>query len=89
MLKSPYTKLKPKVLRKQQYKNFSKEFFLKDLTFGLINDSIFNHSNNEFKEILDQRAPIKQTKLRGNTKPHVNKILRNSLKFYKIHCNIE
>ena len=31
MLKSTYTKLEPTVLSKQQYKNFSKKSFLKDL----------------------------------------------------------
>ena len=79
VLKSTYTKLKRTVLRKRQYKNFSKESFLKDLKSELSNDGIFSHFNNEFKGILDHHAPIKQTKLHGNTKPHVNKILRNEL----------
>ena len=37
------------------------------------------HFNNKFEEILDYHAPIKQKKYRGNTKPHVNKILRKKI----------
>ena len=33
-----------------------------------------------FQKILDQHAPVKQTKLCGNTIPHVNKILRKEIK---------
>ena len=51
VLKSTYTKLKRTVLRKRQYKNFSKESFLKDLKSELSNDGIFSHFNNEFKGI--------------------------------------
>ena len=76
MPKSTYTKLELTVLRKRHYKSFSKESFIKDLKFGLNKDGIFSHFNNEFKEILDHHVPIKQTKLCGNRKPHVNKILR-------------
>ena len=76
VLKSTYTKLEPTILRKRQYKNFSKDCFFKDLNFGLSNDGISSHFNNEFKEILDYHAAIKPTKLRGNTKPLVNKILK-------------
>ena len=77
--KSTYTKLEPKVLPKRQYKNFSKESFIKDLKLDLSKDSICNHFNNEFKEILHHHVPRKETKLCGNTKPHVNKILRKEI----------
>ena len=36
MLKSTYTKLEPKILRKRSYKDFNKESFLQDLQHGLI-----------------------------------------------------
>ena len=82
---SSYTKLEPKDLHKRQYKFFSKNSFFKDLKFGLSNDGYFSHFNNEFKEILDHRTCIKQTKLCGNTKPHVNEILRKEImKRYRI-----
>ena len=75
MVKSTYTKLETTVLRKRQYRNFSKESFLKDFKFELSRDVIFSHFNNEFTEILGHHAPITQAKQFGNTKPHVNKIL--------------
>ena len=37
------------------------------------------HFNNEFEGILDYHAPIKKKKYRGNTKPHVNNILRKKI----------
>ena len=37
MLKSTYTKLEPKILRKRSYKDFNKESFLRDLQHGLNN----------------------------------------------------
>ena len=79
MLKSTYTKLEPKILRKHSYKDFNKESFLRDLEHGLNNIGNFAKFNDEFKAILDHHAPIKQSKLRGNTKPHINKTLRKEI----------
>ena len=79
MAKSTYNKPELMALRKRQYKNFSKESFLKDLKFGISTDGIFSHFKNEFKKILGHNAPAKQTKLLGNTKHHVNKILRKEI----------
>ena len=76
MLKSTYTKLEPKVLRNCSYKDFSKESFLQDFQHGLKNNGKFSDFNDEFKQILNHQAPIKQFKLRGNTKPHINKTLQ-------------
>ena len=42
----------------------------------------YSDFNNEFKEILNHHAPIKQTKVRGNTKPHINKALRKEIMAY-------
>ena len=74
-LKSAYTKLEPKILRKRSYK----EPFLRDLQHGLNNIDNFAEFNDAFKEILDHHATIKQLKLRGNTKPHINKTLRKEI----------
>ena len=73
MLKSTYTRLEPKILRNRSYKDFYEECFLQDLQHGLSNNGNYSDFNNEFKEILNHHAPIKQTKVRGNTKPHINK----------------
>ena len=75
MLKSAYVKLEPNILRNRSYKNFKKESFLQDLQLRLNNIGKFAEFNDEFKAILNHHAPIKQSKLRGNTKPHINKTL--------------
>ena len=77
MLKS--TKLEPKIARKRSYKDFNKESFLQDLQHGLNKIDNFAEFNDAFKAILDHHATIKQTKLRGNTKPHINKTLRKEI----------
>ena len=79
MLKSTYTKMEPKVLSKRSFKNFSEQSFLKDLIQGLSNTGNFSDFNNKFKNTLNNHAPIKSSKVRGNTKPHVNKILRKEI----------
>ena len=79
MLKSTYAKLEPKILRNRSYKDFNKESFLQDLQHGLNNIGKFAEFNDEFKAILNHHAPIKQSKLRGNTKRHINKTLRREI----------
>ena len=76
MLKSTYTKMEPKVLSKRCFKNFSEQSFLQDLKQEWSNTGNFHHFNKEFKNTLNDHAPLKTSKIRGNTKPHVNKILR-------------
>ena len=79
MLISKYTKLEPKTLRKRFYKDFNKETFLQDLQHGNNNIGNFAEFNDEFKAILDHHVPNKQSKLRGNTKPHISKTLRKKI----------
>ena len=79
MLKPTYTKMEPKVLSKRCFKNFSEQSFLQDLKQGLSNTGNFSDFNNEFKNTLNNHAPIKTSKVRGNTKPHVNKNLREEI----------
>ena len=79
MLKSTYTKLEPKILRKRSYKDFNKESFLRDSQNGLNNIDNFAEFNDAFKAILDHHATIQQTKLRGNTKPYINQTLRKKI----------
>ena len=79
MLKSTYTKMEPKFFSKRCFKNFSEQSFLQDLKQGLSNTGNFSDFNNEFKNTLNNNAPIKSSKVRGNTKPHVNKILRKEI----------
>ena len=79
ILKSICTKLEPKVIRNRSDKDFNKESFLRDLQHGLNNIGNFAEFNDEFKAILDHHASIKQSKLRSNTKPHINKTLRKEI----------
>ena len=72
MLKSTYTKAEPKILRKRSFKYFSDESFLQDLNHGLNDDGNFSSFNNDFKQIVNYHAPIKEILIRGNTKPHLN-----------------
>ena len=79
MLNSTYTRLEPNFLWRRQNKHCFKESFLQDLKNGISNDNIFSHFHDKFKETLDHHVPIKITKLRGNTKRHINKILRKEI----------
>ena len=79
LLKPTYTKMEPKVLSKRCFKNFSEQSFLQDLKQGLSNTGNFSDFNNEFKNTSDNHAPIKTSKVRGDTKPHVNKNLRKEI----------
>ena len=79
MLKSTYTKMEPKVISKRCFKNFSEQSFLQDLKQGLSDTGNCSDFNNEFKNTLNNHAPIKSSKVRGNTKPHVNKVLRKEI----------
>ena len=71
--------MEPKVLSKRCFKNFSEKCFLQDLKQGLSNTGNFSNFNHEFKNTLKDHAPIKTSNVRGNTKPHVNKILRKEI----------
>ena len=71
--------MEPKVLSKRCFKNFSEQSFLQDLKQGLSNTGNFSDFNSEFKNTLNNHAPIKTSKVCGNTKPHVNKNLRKEI----------
>ena len=66
MIKSVHTQLEPKVFRKWQNKNFSKESSLKDLKPGFSNDGVFNHFNNEFQENFRSTCSYKTDKTLWN-----------------------
>ena len=78
-LKSTYTKMEPKVLSERCFKNFSGQSFLQDLKEGLSNTGNFSDFNDEFKNTLNDHAPVKTSKVCRNTKPHVNKFLKKKI----------
>ena len=79
MLKSTYTKMESKLLTKRCLKNFSEESFLQYLKQRLSNTGNLSDFSNEFKNTLNDHVPMETSKIRGNTKPHVNKILRKEI----------
>ena len=68
--------MEPEVFSKRCFKNLSEQSFLQDLKQGLSKSDNFSDFNNKFKNTLNDHEPIKTSKIRGNTKPHVNKIIR-------------
>ena len=60
--------MEQKVLSRNFFKNFSEKSFLQDLKQGLSNTSSFSDFNSEFKNTLNDHAPIKTSKVGGNTK---------------------
>ena len=93
MLKSTYTKMEPKILTKRRFKNFSEQSFLQYIKQGLSNTGNFSDFNSKFKNTLNDHAPIKTSKVRGNTKPHILKkeiMKRSNLKnIANKSCKIE
>ena len=79
MLKSTYAKLEPKILRILSDKDVNEEYFLQAWQNGLNRFGKFAELNNEFNAILNHHAPIKRSKLRGNSKPHIDKTLRKEI----------
>ena len=67
--------MEPKVLSKRCFKNFPEQSFLQ----GLSNTGNFSDFNNKFKNTLNDHAPMKTSKVGGNRKPNVNRILRKEI----------
>ena len=90
MFQSIYTKTEPKVLTNRCFKNFSEQSFLQDFKQRLTNTGNFIDFNNEFKNILNDHTPIKTPKIHGNTKPHVNEMIKKEImKRYNLKKHIK
>ena len=68
MLKSNYTQLELKILRKRNHSNFREELFRRYLKEVLKDDCNLNF-NDDFSKTLDIHTPVKIAKLPGNTFP--------------------
>ena len=79
MLKSTYAKTEIEILRNRSYKHFNKRSFLRNLQHGLNNNGRFTEFNDEFSAMLNHHAPIKHSKICGNTKPPTLKALRKEI----------
>jgi len=81
VIKSKYTRLPPKLIRFRSFKNFIESKFVNDLLCQLEATVIVNYElfENIFETVLDRHAPQKYRYIRGNEKPHVNKVLRKAI----------
>ena len=81
MLKTKYTKLRPRIFKYRDYRNFHEENFLFELEYCLANNLIENY--NEFENILinivNRHVPLKTKYLRANNKPYISKELRKAI----------
>ena len=80
MLKSSFVNIEPKQLNYRDFKNCLFESFKKDLSEVLTAwTNLYETFEDAFKTSLDKYAPKKKKWLRGNNKPHVNKMLREAI----------
>ena len=79
MLKTTYTKLKPKRFKYRNYKNFNQLSFLNELSIFLENVTNFSEFNILYNTILNNHAPLNTRFLRANNKPHMSKQLRKAM----------
>ena len=81
MLRTTFTKSKPRKVFYRDYKYFDYHAFKYELTNVISNSNNSNYSEfeNYFTQVLDIHAPKKCKMLRSNHKPHVNKILSKAI----------
>ena len=76
MLKTTFEKEESKKVTYRNYKQFQWENFEKDLTSSLRNcNGKYENYEQNFIKVLNTHSPKKVKILRGNHKPHYNKIL--------------
>ena len=76
ILKPTSFKLPPKKIKYRCYRNFSESKFHNDLTerFKAHPSNDYNDFEQNFISTLDKHAPLKTIVIRGNNKPHMNKL---------------
>ena len=99
MLKSTYTRIKPKNIVYRCFRNFSELNFQNELAIETRNFdrdiSDYDVFETIFESVLDKHAPKKSKLVRGNEKPHMNKELKRAImkrsqlwnKFQKTKCS--
>ena len=75
MLKTTYLKIPPKRITYRNYKKFSEDIFLKDLSLKFEKEApkTYKDFQNILENILDLHAQEKEKLIRGHNKPHVLK----------------
>ena len=79
MLRSTFSKGKPKKMLYHCYRNFDNKKFEEELQKQLPSVSDFESFQFAFKVILNQFAPLKQKLIRNNNQPFVIKTLRKAI----------
>ena len=79
--KSTISMLPPQKISYRNYKKFSVDDFNRQLSIKLHSQNFMNYDRfqNIFLETLDFNAPLKTKLIRGNNKPHVNRLLRKEI----------
>ena len=83
--KTNFSRLRPKVLRYRNYKNFDESKFLNDLNKTIITfdnenpNQNYNVLNNRFLKVVNVHAPLKAKIVRVNDAPIVDKQLRKAI----------
>ena len=82
-LKLTCKKLPPKTIFFLDYKNFDKQNFDKDVILSLMCNTNVSSNYAQFSElfekVLDNYAPLKKRKVRGNQMPFMTKTLRQAI----------
>ena len=77
--KTHFERLKPRILKYRDYKNYSQENFRNDLIARLSIETFDNDNPSKFlnicNEVIKRHAPLKQKSIRGNQAPFMNKEL--------------
>ena len=80
MFRAKFQKVKPKIIKYRDYRNFNSSSFLNDVNLYLpISGSTFTNFYETFEQIIEYHAPIKTKFLRSNNKPHISKVLRKAI----------
>ena len=78
-----YTKLKPKIIKYRDYKDFNKTTFRMDLLKELYLSNLQNRDFDRFKfivnSLLESHAPMKEKYVRRNQAPFMNKSVRKAI----------
>ena len=80
ILRAPFKKLPPKIVKYRDHKHFYQEKFLHDLDSKLLQGDLFRNCEEPYQklseifiDILNFHAPLKQKQVRGNQAPSMTK----------------
>ena len=84
ILKSHIPRLKPKVIKYRNYKNFDPVKFLADVrrtNFDALEDpdDCYDNFTNSFRNLVDKHAPLKTKLARGNSAPFMTRELKKAI----------